>query len=264
MRSYAMKLTVAGMAAAVSLTLTSCGPDNSDVSGDAAAGAAGTTAATAGAAGGAATGGAAAGGATAAPTGAAAGGAAVGGAATGGATAAPTGAAAGGAGAGGAAAGGSGGGKAPTAATAVKVGQPATVDFADKQAKVATKLQVTVTGYETGSVDDLKAAGDTTAGLEGRTLIYVSYTMKNIGDASLSFTAPDSKFAVYDQNGQKGWPAGNAAKPVPKCTGAKFHGFAKGNEVKGCAIVSLTGNTVSSVGYSDLNDLLKLQASWSK
>ncbi|MFD8702459.1 hypothetical protein ACFV1W_07540 [Kitasatospora sp. NPDC059648] len=255
MRSYTTKLTVAALAAATALSLAACGPDNSDPAGT--GGATGAAPAQTGAA----TGGAASG-STAAPSGAATGGAASGGSATGGAGAtggAATGGA-GGSGSGGAA----GGGKVPQAATAVKVGQPATVDFADKSANVSTKLQITVTGIEVGSLQDLTAAKVPTTGLDGRTPVYVSYTVKNLGDASLSFTAPDSKFVLFDAAGNKGLPVLNATNPLPKCTGAKFQGVAKGAETKGCDIISITGTTPVAVGYTDLNDLLKLQASWAK
>ncbi|MBD0693875.1 hypothetical protein, partial [Streptomyces sp. CBMA123] len=170
----------------------------------------------------------------------------------------------GGAGTAGAAGGGAGGGKVPQAATAVKVGQPATVDFADKSSNVSTKLQITVTGIEVGSLQDLTAAKVPTTGLDGRTPVYVSYTVKNLGDASLSFTAPDSKFVLFDGAGNKGLPVLNATNPLPKCTGAKFQGVTKGAEAKGCDIISIAGTTPVAVGYTDLNDLLKLQASWAK
>ncbi|MFJ9842846.1 hypothetical protein ACIRYZ_20690 [Kitasatospora sp. NPDC101155] len=255
MRSYTTKLTVAALAAATALSLAACGPDNSDPA--ATGGATGAAPAQTGATTGAASGGAA-GGSTAAPSGAATGGAAAGGAANGGA-------ATGGAGTAGAAGGGAGGGgKVPQAATTVKVGQPATVDFADKTSNVATKLQITVTGIEVGSLQDLTAAKVPTTGLDGRTPVYVSYTMKNLGDASLSFTAPDSKFVLFDSSGNKGLNVMNAANPLPKCTGAKFQGVTKGAETKGCTIISIPGNTPVAVGYTDLNDLLKLQAAWTK
>ncbi|MER7669804.1 hypothetical protein ABTY61_15225 [Kitasatospora sp. NPDC096128] len=254
MRSYTTKLTVAALAAATALSLAACGPDNSDPAGT--GGATGAAPAQTGAA---------TGGSAAAPSGAATGGATAGGAATGGA--ATGGAATGGAGTAGASAGGAGGaggGKVPQAATAVKVGQPATVDFADKTSKVATKLQITVTGIEVGSLQDLTAAKVSTTGLEGKTPVYVSYTIKNLGDASLSFTAPDSKFVVFDTNGDKGLNVMNATTPLPKCTGAKFQGVTKGAEAKGCTIIATTGTTPAAVGYTDLADLLKLQASWTK
>ncbi|MGW4898461.1 hypothetical protein ACWEQL_40430, partial [Kitasatospora sp. NPDC004240] len=167
---------------------------------------------------------------------------------------------------GGAAAGGAAGGAgaAPKAANPVKVGQSATVDFTDKQSQKSAKLEVTVTGWEPGSIKDLQAAKISTTGLEGRTLIYLNYEMKNTSDTSLSFTAPDSKFVAYDQNGKNGTFVISAATPLPQCLGAKFQGFSKGVTVKGCNIISLPGNAVSQVGYTDLADPLKLQASWSK
>ncbi|MDH6705553.1 hypothetical protein P3T27_002263 [Kitasatospora sp. MAA19] len=244
MRSYTTKLTVAALAAATALSLAACGPDSTDTP----AGAGGAT------------------GAAPAPTtaasGAATGGSATGGAATGGSPAAPTSAAPGAGTAG--ATGGGAGGAVPAAATAVKVGRPATVDFADKTSKVATKLEITVTGVEAGSLQELTAAKVPTTGLEGRTPMYVSYTIKNLGDASLSFTAPDSKFVVFDNTGQKGLNVMNAANPLPKCTGAKFQGVTKGVEAKGCIIIATTGTAPVAVGYTDLTDLLKLQASWTK
>ncbi|MEU1289644.1 hypothetical protein, partial [Kitasatospora sp. NPDC005856] len=183
-------------------------------------------------------------------------------------TAAPSGAAAGGGaggpGAAGAAGGGAGGAGVPAAASSVKVGQSATVDFADKTAKVATKLEITVTGVEVGSLQELTAAKVNTVGLDNRTPMYVSYTIKNLGDASLSFTAPDSKFVVFDTTGKKGINVISAANPLPKCTGAKFQGVAKGAEAKGCTIIATTGNAPAAVGYTDLVDPLKLQASWTK
>ncbi|MFG2917726.1 hypothetical protein ACGF0D_33115 [Kitasatospora sp. NPDC048298] len=256
MRSYTTKLTVAALAAATALSLAACGPDNADTPAGT-GGATGAAPAQSGAAPGATAGGAAAGGAaggsTAAPSGAATGGAATGGAAT-----------AGGAGTAGTAAGGAGAGAIPAAASSVKIGQPATVDFADKTSKVATKLEITVTGVEVGSLQDFTAAKINLVGLEGRTPMYVSYTIKNLGDASLSFTAPDSKFVLFDTNGKKGVNAMTAATPLPKCTSAKFQGVAKGTEVKGCTIITTLGNTPAVVGYTDLTDLLKLQASWTK
>ncbi|WP_406198517.1 hypothetical protein OH807_14585 [Kitasatospora sp. NBC_01560] len=264
MRSNSMKLTVAALAAATALSLAACGPDNADPSagGDAAA----TTPAGAAAAGGAATGGAATGGAATGGAGgtatspAAAGGAAgAGSAPSAGATGAAGGAAAGGAAAGGAAAG------LPKATTSVKVGQPATVEFIDKTSDMNTKLEITVTGYETGSVEDLKAAGVSTAGLEGRTLVYLSYTIKNLGDKKLSFTAPNSKFLVFDQEGKQGSFAGNSAKPLPKCAPPTYQGVAKGMEVKGCDVVSLPGKAPAAlVAYTENVDRTKYQASWSK
>lgn len=239
MRSYTTKLTVAALAAATALSLAACGPDNPD-----------TPAGTGGATG-------AAPAQTGATPGATAGGAA------GGSASAPSGAA-GGAGTAGAAGGGAGAGAVPAAATSVKVGQSATVDFADKTSKVATKLEITVTGVEAGSAQDFTAAKISIVGLEGRTPMYVSYTIKNLGDASLSFTAPDSKLVLFDTTGKKGVNVLTAATPLPKCTGAKFQGVAKGAEVKGCTIISTPGNTPAAVGYTDLADPLKLQASWTK
>ncbi|MFF2612061.1 hypothetical protein [Kitasatospora sp. NPDC058046] len=249
MRSYTTKLTVAALAAATALSLAACGPDNPD-----------TPAGTGGATG-------AAPAQTGAPQTGATPGATAGGAA-GGSAAAPSGAApsgaAGGAGTAGAAGGGAGAGAVPAAATSVKVGQSATVDFADKTSKVATKLEVTITGVEAGSAQDFTAAKISIVGLEGRTPMYVSYTIKNLGDASLSFTAPDSKLVLFDTTGKKGVNVLTAATPLPKCTGAKFQGVAKGAEVKGCTIISTPGNTPAAVGYTDLADPLKLQASWTK
>ncbi|OKI11004.1 hypothetical protein AMK13_00475 [Streptomyces sp. CB02056] len=244
MRSYTTKLTVAALAAATALSLAACGPDNPD-----------TPAGTGGATG-------AAPAQTGAPQTGATPGATAGGAA-GGSAAAPSGAA-GGTGTAGAAGGGAGAGAVPAAATSVKVGQSATVDFADKTSKVATKLEVTVTGVEAGSAQDFTAAKISIVGLEGRTPMYVSYTIKNLGDASLSFTAPDSKLVLFDTTGKKGVNVLTAATPLPKCTGAKFQGVAKGAEVKGCTIISTPGNTPAAVGYTDLADPLKLQASWTK
>ncbi|MFE7531437.1 hypothetical protein ACFU7Y_37885 [Kitasatospora sp. NPDC057542] len=250
MRSYTTKLTVAALAAATALSLAACGPDNADTPAGT-GGATGAAPAQTGATPGAAAGGAAAGGSTAAPTGAATGGAAGGGAAGGAGTAGATG-------------GGAGGGAVPAAATSVKIGQPATVDFADKTAKVTTKLEITVTGVEVGSVQDFTAAKLSIGDLGGRTPMYVSYTIKNLGDASLSFTAPDAKFVLFDTTGKKGLNVFTAAAPLPKCTSAKFQGLAKGAEVKGCTIISTPGNTPAAVGYTDLVDPLKLQASWTK
>ncbi|MFD5433294.1 hypothetical protein ACFWJ4_14200 [Kitasatospora sp. NPDC127067] len=255
MRSYTTKLTFAALAAATALSLAACGPDNADpaapAGGSTGAAPAPTSGAPGTATGGAGTGGTApggaAGGSTAAPSGAATGGAAAGGAGTAGA-----------------AGGGAAGGAVPAAASSVKVGQSATVDFADKTSKVATKLEITVTGVEVGSVQDFTAAKISIVGLEGRTPVYVSYTIKNVGDASLSFTAPDSKFVVFDTAGKKGLNVMTAATPLPKCTGAKFQGVTKGAETKGCTIISIPGNTPAAVGYTDLADPLKLQASWAK
>ncbi|MFF2120486.1 hypothetical protein ACFVXH_24465 [Kitasatospora sp. NPDC058184] len=245
MRSYTTKLTVAALAAATALSLAACGPDNPD-----------TPAGTGGATG-------AAPAQTGAPQTGATPGATAGGAA-GGSTAAPSGAAPSGAAGGAGTAGAAGAGAVPAAATSVKVGQSATVDFADKTSKVATKLEVTIAGIEAGSAQDFTAAKISIVGLEGRTPMYVSYTIKNLGDASLSFTAPDSKLVLFDTTGKKGVNVLTAATPLPKCTGAKFQGVAKGAEVKGCTIISTPGNTPAAVGYTDLADPLKLQASWTK
>ncbi|MFF2038856.1 hypothetical protein ACFVVX_00370 [Kitasatospora sp. NPDC058170] len=267
MRSNTMKLTVAALAAATALSLAACGPDNSDAAGNTAGAAGGAPAATtpAGGAGGATATGGAKGGATGSPA-ATGGSAATAGGAGGSATAAPSAGATGatgGAATGGAAAGGAAGGL-PKAATAVKVGQPATVEFADKTSNINTKLEVTVTGYEIGSIEDLKAAGNSVTGLDGRTLVYVSYTIKNLGDTKLSFTAPNSKFLVFDQEGKQGFFSQDAAKPVAKCTSAKFQGVAKGMEAKGCDIVSIGGKAVGLVAYTDSVDRTKYQASWAK
>ncbi|GAA2257743.1 MULTISPECIES: hypothetical protein [Kitasatospora] len=245
MRSHTMKLAVAGLAAATALSLSACDPNDPNGTGGASAG---STGGAAGGRGAPSTSGGATGGAAGGAAGSAAG-TASGGAASGGAS-------------GGAANGGPGG--LPHAATTVKYGQPVTVDFADKFAKVSTKLQITVTGVEVGSIQDLTSAGLNTAGLTGRTPMYVSYTMKNVGDASLSFTAPDSEFVVFDSTGHSSEPVLSADKPLPKCTGASFHGFSKGTEVKGCTIISTTGKTPAMVGYTEMVDLLKLQAAWTK
>ncbi|BAJ27686.1 MULTISPECIES: hypothetical protein [Kitasatospora] len=261
MRTKTMKLTVAAVAAAAALSLVACDPEGGDATGDA-AGAGGGSTASAPAAGGGTGGSGGSGGSTAS---AAAGGKGTGSA---GGSTASTGAGAGTAGTtGGGAAGGTGGGKLTQAAHPVKIGQPATVDFTDKQASVTTKLQVTVTGVEIGSIKDFQDAKASTANLDGQTLVYVSYTIKNVGDASLSFTAPDSKFVVADPTGRNGvfqTPVGTT--PIAKCTPAKFQGVKKDMEVKGCTIIGLAGanNTPAQVGYLDLNDRLKLQASWTK
>ncbi|GAA2089101.1 hypothetical protein GCM10009759_11740 [Kitasatospora saccharophila] len=149
----------------------------------------------------------------------------------------------------------------------MKIGQPATVDFADKQANVTTKLQITVTGVEIGSIKDLQEAKAPTANAEGHTLVYVSYTIKNLGDASLSFTAPSSKFVVVDTAGHNGvFMDPPASITVAKCPGPKFQGVKKGMEAKGCSIIGLSGtdNAPAQVGYTDLVDLLKFQAAWTK
>ncbi|MGW6916464.1 hypothetical protein ACWGB8_21955 [Kitasatospora sp. NPDC054939] len=254
MRNHTMKLTVAALAAATALSLTACGPENSDPAGGVAGPGGGTAPAASTPAGGGSAGGA--GGSTAsAPAGGTAG-------STGGSTAGANGT--GGAGGATPSASATGGAGAPQAATAVKYGQPATVDFADKNAKVATKLQITVTGVEVGSLAELTAAKVNTVGLDGRTPMYVRYTMQNVGDASLSFTAPDSKLVLFDNTGRKGLNVISAANPLPKCTGAKFQGFGKGSTVTGCVIIATTGTAPASVGYTDLTDNLKLQASWAK
>ncbi|QKW18984.1 hypothetical protein HUT16_07830 [Kitasatospora sp. NA04385] len=263
MRTRTMKLTVAAVAAAAALALTACDPEGEDPSGEA-AGASGGAAASAPAAGG--TGSTSTGGTTGGATGGTKGGATSSAAATGGSTSG--GSTAGGSTAGGSTAGGSaGGGKVTQAAQAVKIGQPATVDFADRQANITTKLQITVTGVEIGSIKDFQDAKAPTANAEGHTLVYVSYTIKNLGDASLSFTAPDSAFVVADATGRNGvflTPTGST--PVAKCVPAKVQGVKKGMETKGCTIIGLagTGNTPAQVGYTEMADKLKLQASWTK
>ncbi|MGW4809248.1 hypothetical protein [Kitasatospora sp. NPDC004272] len=261
MRTKTMKLTVAAVAAAAAFSLTACEPDGSDGTGDEAAGA-GTSTASAPAAGG--TGGSTGGtggGTGATPTGKATGGSP-------GGTASSAGGGTGGSTGGGAAGGGAGGGgKLKPAAQSVKIGQPVTVDFADKQANVTTKLQITVTGVEIGSIKDLQEAKAPTANAEGHTLVYVSYTIKNLGDASLSFTAPSSKFVVIDTAGHNGvFMDPPASITVAKCPGPKFQGVKKGMEAKGCSIIGLSGtdNAPAQVGYTDLVDLLKFQAAWTK
>ncbi|MFH8383257.1 hypothetical protein ACH4E7_20295 [Kitasatospora sp. NPDC018058] len=263
MRSYTTKLTVAALAAATALSLAACGPDNDPAANGGATGAAPSQT-------GAATGGAAAGGSTAAPSGAATGGAAAGGAATGGAAtggAAGGGAAAGGAGTAGAAGGGAGGGKLPQAGTSVKFGQPASIDFTDKTSNVAAKLQWTVTGIEPGSIKDFQDAKANTAGLDGRALFYVSWTMTNQSDTKLSFTAPNSKLKVYDANGNTASFANPVSStPIAKCPPApSFSGATKGVAFKGCDIVSFpAGSTPVMVGYGDSTDITKVQAAWTK
>ncbi|MEU8919328.1 hypothetical protein AB0D10_00105 [Kitasatospora sp. NPDC048545] len=261
MRSYTTKLTVAALAAATALSLAACGPDNADTpagtGGATGAAPAPTSGAPGDTAGGAATAGAggagAAGGSTAAPTGGATG-AATGGAATGGAGTA------------GAAGGGAGGGKLPQAGTAVKFGQPATVDFADKTSNISTKLEFTVTGVVPGSLKDFQDAKANTTGLDGRALFYVSWTMKNLGDTKLSFSAPDSKLKAYDATGNTAMfanPVGST--PVAKCTTPSFSGATKGVEFKGCDIVSFpAGASPVMIGYGDSTDISKVQAAWTK
>ncbi|MET8622982.1 hypothetical protein ABZW30_04355 [Kitasatospora sp. NPDC004669] len=256
MRSYTTKLTVAALAAATALSLAACGPDNPDPAAN--GGATGAAPAQTSGAPGAAAGGGAAGGSTAAPTGAATGGAAAGGAATGGA---------GTAGAAGAAGGGAGGGKLPQAGTSVKFGQPAAVDFTDKTSNVAAKLQWTVTGIEPGSIKDFQDAKASTAGLDGRALFYVSWTMTNQSDTKLSFTAPDSKLKVYDANGNTASFANPVSStPIAKCPPApNFSGATKGVAFKGCDVVSFpAGSTPAMVGYGDSTDITKVQAAWTK
>ncbi|MEV7187887.1 hypothetical protein [Kitasatospora sp. NPDC093102] len=249
MSSYTTKLAVAVLAAATALSLTACGSDN-----------AGTPAGTGGTTG-------AAPAQTGAAPGATAGGAAAGGSADG-STAAPsdaaTGGAAGGAGTADASGGDTGAEPVPTAATSVRIGQPATVDFADKTAKATIKLEITVTGVEAGSVQDFTAAKLSVGDLGGHTPMYVSYTIKNLGDASISSTVPDLHFVLFDTTGKKGRNVFSAAAPLPKCTGAKFQGMAKGTEVKGCTIITTPGKTPAVVGYADMVDRSKLQASWTK
>ncbi|MFJ9457583.1 hypothetical protein ACIRST_21160 [Kitasatospora sp. NPDC101447] len=267
MRSYTTKLTVAALAAATALSLAACGPDNADPaapSGGSTGAAPAPTSGAPGATGGAATGGAATGGATggstAAPTGGAAG-AATGGAATGGA--ATGGAATGGADATG---GGAGGGQGlPQAPTAVKFGQPATVDFADKDFKAAAKLEINVTGIVPGSIKDFQDAKASTVGLEGRSIFYVSWTMKNLGDSKLTFAAPNSKFRLYATDGKPANFANSAGTPIAKCSTPSFSGATKGVEFKGCDIFSFpAGATPALVGYGDATDINKIQASWAK
>lgn len=253
MRSYTTKLTVAALAAATALSLAACGPDNADTNA-ASGGATGSTAAPTGAA----TGGGAAGG-SATPTGAAAGGAATGGAATGGA-------AAGGAGTAGATGGAAAGGSLPKAGTSVKFGQPAPIDFNDKTSNTAAKLQWTVTGIEPGSIKDFQDAKANTAGLDGRALFYVSWTMTNLGDTKLTFSDPSSKLKVYDAAGNTAMfanPVGST--PIAKCNTPSWSGATKGVAFKGCDIVSFpAGTTPVMVGYGDSTDITKVQAAWTK
>ncbi|MFI9160419.1 hypothetical protein [Kitasatospora aureofaciens] len=257
MRSYTTKLTVAALAAATALSLAACGPDNSDPAGT--GGATGAAPAQTGAA----TGGAA-GGSTAAPSGAATGGAATGGAATGGT--ATGGAATGGAGTAGTSGGGAGGGKLPQAGTSVKFGQPASIDFTDKTSNAAAKLQWTVTGIQPGSIKDFQDAKANTAGLDGRALFYVSWTMTNLSDTKLTFSDPAAKLKVYDASGNIGMgadPVGST--PVAKCNTPSWAGATKGVAFKGCSIVSFqAGVTPVMVGFGDASDITKVQAAWTK
>ncbi|CAM5352705.1 hypothetical protein BOQ63_029515 [Streptomyces viridifaciens] len=264
MRSYTTKLTVAALAAATALSLAACGPDNSDPAGT--GGATGAAPAQTGAA----TGGAA-GGSTAAPSGAATGGAATGGAGSGGT--ATGGAATGGAGtagtsgtSGGGAGGGAGGGKLPQAGTSVKFGQPASIDFTDKTSNAAAKLQWTVTGIQPGSIKDFQDAKANTAGLDGRALFYVSWTMTNLSDTKLTFSDPAAKLKVYDASGNIGMgadPVGST--PVAKCNTPSWAGATKGVAFKGCSIVSFqAGVTPVMVGFGDASDITKVQAAWTK
>ncbi|MFH9348146.1 hypothetical protein [Kitasatospora sp. NPDC017646] len=251
MRSYTTKLTVAALAAATALSLAACGPDNSDPAGT--GGATGAAPAQTGAA----TGGAA-GGSTAAPSGAATG------AAAGGATG---GAGTGGAATGGAATGGgAGGGKLPQAGTSVKFGQPATIDFNDKTSNAAAKLQWTVTGIQPGSIKDFQDAKANTAGLDGRALFYVSWTMTNLSDTKLTFSDPSSKLKVYDATGNTGMfadPVGST--PIAKCNTPSWAGATKGVAFKGCDVVSFpAGSTPVMVGFGDSTDITKVQAAWTK
>ncbi|MET9180118.1 hypothetical protein ABZX88_18100 [Kitasatospora aureofaciens] len=262
MRSYTTKLTVAALAAATALSLAACGPDNSDPAGT--GGATGAAPAQTGAA----TGGAA-GGSTAAPSGAATGGAATGGAATGGTATGGTatgGAATGGAGTAGTSGGGAGGGKLPQAGTSVKFGQPAGIDFTDKTSNAAAKLQWTVTGIQPGSIKDFQDAKANTAGLDGRALFYVSWTMTNLSDTKLTFSDPAAKLKVYDASGNIGMgadPVGST--PVAKCNTPSWAGATKGVAFKGCSIVSFqAGVTPVMVGFGDASDITKVQAAWTK
>lgn len=220
MRSYAMKLTVAGMAAAVGLSLTACDPNPDSAS------AKGTTATA--------------------------------GTSTGGATpsASATGAADGAGSTAGASAGGSKG------LTMAKYGQPASVDFANDKKQIG-KLQVTVTGIRTGTLQDLQAAKIPTTGLEGRTPVYVSYAIKNTSDVSFSFTAPDTKLMVMDSTGRGQYNVLSAATPLPACTGGSFVGFAKNAEVKGCIISSIpAGTKVAWVAYTGPTNPDMVQVGW--
>ncbi|MEU6972639.1 hypothetical protein AB0A71_33965 [Kitasatospora aureofaciens] len=257
MRSYTTKLTVAALAAATALSLAACGPDNSDPAGT--GGATGAAPAQTGA-----TTGGAAGGSTAAPSGAATGGAATGGAATGGT--ATGGAATGGAGTAGTSGGGAGGGKLPQAGTSVKFGQPASIDFTDKTSNAAAKLQWTVTGIQPGSIKDFQDAKANTAGLDGRALFYVSWTMTNLSDTKLTFSDPAAKLKVYDASGNIGMgadPVGST--PVAKCNTPSWAGATKGVAFKGCSIVSFqAGVTPVMVGFGDASDITKVQAAWTK
>ncbi len=147
----------------------------------------------------------------------------------------------------------------------MKFGQPATVDFADKTFNAAAKLEITVTGVVPGSIKDLQDAKAPTAGLDGRALFYVSWTMKNMSDTKLTFAAPDSKFKAYDASGNLGMFAGSAANPVAKCNTPSFSGATKGVEFKGCDIVSFqAGATPVMIGYGDSTDITKVQAAWTK
>ncbi|MFE6053450.1 hypothetical protein ACFQ6N_22070, partial [Kitasatospora sp. NPDC056446] len=170
------------------------------------------------------------------------------------------------AGAAGAAGGGAGGGKLPQAGTSVKFGQPATVTYVDKTSNTDAKLEFTVTGVAPGSLKDFQDAKANTAGLDGRTLFYVSWSLKNLGDTKLSFTAPDSKLKVYDAAGGTASfanPVGST--PIAKCTTPSFSGATKGVEFKGCDIVSFpAGGSPAMVGYGDSVDITKVQAAWTK
>ncbi|MFD7907362.1 hypothetical protein ACFV4G_34655 [Kitasatospora sp. NPDC059747] len=149
----------------------------------------------------------------------------------------------------------------------MKFGQPAAVDFNDKTSNTAAKLQLTVTGITPGSLKDFQDAKANTAGLDGRALYYVSWTMTNLGDTKLTFSAPDSKLKVYDASGNTASfanPVGST--PIAKCTTPSFSGATKGVAFKGCDIVSFPagGGTPVMVGFGDSTDITKVQAAWTK
>ncbi|WP_354640359.1 hypothetical protein [Kitasatospora camelliae] len=143
-----------------------------------------------------------------------------------------------------------------------KYGEPATVDFANDKKQTGT-LRVTVTGIETGSLDELRAAKIPVDGLDGKTPVYVSYTMTNTSDVDFSFTAPDTKFMVMNTTAKAVANIPSAATPLEKCKSASTLGFKKGVEIKGCFIGAVpNGAKPSFVAFMNPTVSNQMQVYW--
>jgi len=88
------------------------------------------------------------------------------------------------------------------AGTTLKVGQPAVVAYQSMSPKAKSRLEVTTTKIEKGSIDDLKDAG-LEPSQKSSTPYYVKLTVKNLGSAKgpgdLSGTLPTTNLTGVDE-----------------------------------------------------------------